>query len=309
MKILNLSEGFDPFSDVASTDVIPYKSLIFSGGEPHIQILIDQIKESFEEVMITCRINSFADIGLLLVAVDALRRMDIKLIDVVIPYFPGARQDKFQEGESLTVKIYADIINSMKFNSVHILDPHSIVTPALVDNCKVGSTDGFIEDSINEIMKLELSKNPAFSGEFTIISPDAGALHKIEDSTRYLLDNTKHQNFDIVTCSKVRDQTTGKLSHFTVDSFDLMDKPCIIIDDICDGGGTFMGLAKELSALNAGNLYLIVTHGIFSKGFKDLSAIFEMIYTTNSIKEYDSKYIADHKYHLGFTPSIKQYEL
>ena len=59
---------------------------------------------------------------------------------------------------------------------------------------------------------------------------------------------------------------------------------CLIIDDICDGGGTFIGLAKELKQKNAGDLYLAVSHGIFSKGLEALNTYFTKLYTTDSFK-------------------------
>lgn len=61
----------------------------------------------------------------------------------------------------------------------------------------------------------------------------------------------------------------------------------IIIDDICDGGATFLNIAKEIrnnhfKSLYDIKIYLIVTHGIFSKGFDELSKYFDGIYCTNS---------------------------
>jgi len=69
-----------------------------------------------------------------------------------------------------------------------------------------------------------------------------------------------------------------------MDNLEKMD--CIIVDDICDGGGTFIGLAEELRRRNAASLYLYVTHGIFSKD-ADVKLLdhFAKVYTTNSIKD------------------------
>jgi ribose-phosphate pyrophosphokinase len=64
----------------------------------------------------------------------------------------------------------------------------------------------------------------------------------------------------------------------------------LIVDDICDGGGTFIGLAAELKNKNAGKLYLAVSHGIFSKGFDSLKC-FDKIFTTNSFKDFDNEVI------------------
>jgi ribose-phosphate pyrophosphokinase len=70
------------------------------------------------------------------------------------------------------------------------------------------------------------------------------------------------------------------------------DKDVFIIDDICDGGRTFIEIAKAVNEVRKlsssvkpehyGKNYLIVTHGIFSAGFGQLAEYFEGIYTTNS---------------------------
>ena len=114
-----------------------------------------------------------------------------------------------------------------------------------------------------------------------LISPDAGAKTKAEE-----LYKSHSSSFDTISyCNKKRDPKTGKLSGFEAGHPDYLGKPCIIIDDICDGGGTFIGLAKELKKHNAGNLYLAVSHGIFSKGFSSLLGYhFHKIFTTNSYR-------------------------
>ena len=61
----------------------------------------------------------------------------------------------------------------------------------------------------------------------------------------------------------------------------------LIVDDICDGGRTFIGLAEELKKKNAGDLYLFVTHGIFSQGFSELKKHFKKIFSTNSFNDFN----------------------
>ena len=118
--------------------------------------------------------------------------------------------------------------------------------------------------------------------EVKLISPDGGALKKIYKVSEFL------GGVDVVECSKSRDVKTGKLSGFKVYEDDLQGMDCLIVDDICDGGGTFVGLAQELKNKNAGKLYLAVSHGIFNKGFEVLDC-FEKIFTTNSFKDFDDK--------------------
>ena len=265
--ILNLDPKFAPFQN---REEIKFQSFTFSGGEPHIKINPDF--DATQKVTITHRLNSFNDLGLLCITVDALRRMDVKVIDLFIPYFPAARQDRVMiPGEPLSVKVYADIINAMQLNKVFVFDAHSEVTPALLNNSTVIPNYTFIKEVLNVI------------GEnVKLISPDGGALKKIYKVSEFL------GGVDVVECSKSRDVKTGKLSGFKVYEDDLNGIDCLIVDDICDGGGTFVGLAEELKKKNAGKLYLAVSHGIFNKGFEVLNC-FDKIFTTNSVKDFEGE--------------------
>ncbi|MFD2286590.1 ribose-phosphate diphosphokinase [Pedobacter petrophilus] len=262
--MLNLDPSFTPLGENNS---IAHQSFLFAGGEPHIKIQADFDKD--EPVTVTQRINSFNDLGLICITVDALKRMGVKEINLFIPYFPAARQDRVMiPGEPLSVKVYADIINAMNLASVTVFDPHSEVTPALLNNCVTISNHEFIKQVMAKI-----------GTDVKLISPDGGALKKIYKVSEFL------GGAEVVECSKSRDVKTGRLSGFKVYAEDLGGADCLIVDDICDGGGTFNGLAEALKAKNAGKLYLAISHGIFSKGFDDLSKYFEQIFTTDAIKE------------------------
>ncbi|WP_091494358.1 ribose-phosphate diphosphokinase [Flavobacterium phragmitis] len=265
--ILNLDPKFAP---IQNQEEIKFQSFTFSGGEPHIKINPDF--DVNQKVTITHRLNSFNDLGLLCITVDALRRMDVKIIDLFIPYFPAARQDRVMiPGEPLSVKVYADIINAMQLNKVFAFDAHSEVTPALLNNSTVIPNYTFIKEVLNKIGQ-----------NVKLISPDGGALKKIYKVSEFL------GGVEVVECSKSRDVKTGKLSGFKVYEEDLQGMDCLIVDDICDGGGTFVGLAEELKKKNAGKLYLAVSHGIFNKGFEVLNC-FDGIFTTNSFKDFDGE--------------------
>ncbi len=261
MRYLHLDPSFTPYSKS-----IDFESFVFSGGEPHIKIKKENIGEC---VTITHRINSFNDLGLLLIATDALRRMDVKVIHIFIPYFPAARQDRVMVlGESLSVKVYTDIINAQNYDQVTVFDPHSEVVPALLNNVKVIHNYEFAKECLNIINE-----------EVLLISPDGGALKKIYKVSEYL------GGIEVIECSKKRDVKTGQLSGFRVYKEDLEGKHCVIVDDICDGGGTFLGLAEVLKEKKAGKLSLVVGHGIFSKGVEVLKKSFDNVFTTNSCKD------------------------
>ena len=271
--ILNLDKNFNPFGN---DNQINFQSFTFSGGEPHIKI--ESNFDVNQTITITYRLNSFNDLGLLCVTVDALRRMDVKTINLFIPYFPAARQDRVMiPGEPLSVKVYADILNAMNLNKVTVFDAHSEVTPALVNNCEVIPNHKFIA----EVLKI-------IGNNIKLISPDGGALKKIYKVSEFL------DGIEVVECSKSRDVKTGKLSGFKVYDDNLQGQDCLIVDDICDGGGTFIGLAEELKKKNAGKLFLAVSHGIFNKGFEDLKC-FDRIFTTDSFRDFENNNVTQIK--------------
>ena len=268
--ILNLDSTFNPFTNQKE---IEYEKFTFSGGEPHLKITTDLT--DVDEVTITQRIRSFNDVGFILLAVNALRNQFIEKINLFIPYFSAARQDRLMvSGEPLSVKVYAELINNLNLNKVTIFDPHSEVAPALLNKCAVIENYEFIKKVTEDL-----------GDELLLISPDGGALKKIYKVAAFL------KNYDVVEGSKSRDVKTGKLSGFKVYADDLDGKDCLIVDDICDGGGTFLGLAKELKAKNAGKLYLAVSHGIFSRGFEELSKVFDKIYTTDSFRDIEEEFV------------------
>lgn len=256
---INLDPSFTPLGP----DSIKFESFLFSGGEPHIKI--SPLSDS--AITLTHRINSFNDLGLVLVTVDALRRMGVKTIDLFIPYFPGARQDRVMvPGEPLTAKVYADLLNQLNLNKIMIYDVHSDVVPALLNNVERVDNHNFVEKVVAELQAKPL-----------LISPDGGALKKV-----YGL--SEKTGLSVIECAKHRNVETRQLSDFKVYTDDLNGQDCLIVDDICDGGRTFTGLAKELKKKNAGKIYLAISHGIFSHGIEELCSVFDHLFTTDSIR-------------------------
>ena len=115
-----------------------------------------------------------------------------------------------------------------------------------------------------------------------LVSPDAGAYKKVFGVGQLFgIEN-------IITASKVRDVKTGKILSTELPSIKKYNDSMkyVIVDDICDGGKTFIELSKAIKEQKSdAKIYLIVTHGIFSKGCDELMEHIERIYTTNSIKD------------------------
>ena len=267
--VINLDNNFKPFDDLFNE--IEFKRFSFpSGCEPHIKIIEKPWMGSADEIVITTRIKSSEDVMVLLLATDALKRLGFKKIKLFLPYLPFARQDRVMvDGEPLSVKVFANLINSQEYVSVAIYDVHSEVSLALINNCESVSNHAFVSTILD-------GKN-----DYYMVSPDAGAYKKIFKLCQYI-----GYTDTIVLCNKIRDVKTGEILNMTCDTNDLNGKDVYITDDICDGGGTFIGLAETLKKHNAGKINLIVSHGIFSKGIEALHNI-DHIYTTNSFSDLD----------------------
>lgn len=238
----------------------------FPGGECHIKIIPASISGKTE---ITAFLNSADAIMKLLLTVDAVRRVNLETkIFLTIPYFPYARQDRVcNQGEALSVKVMADIINSMKCTCVTIYDPHSDVAAALLNNCQ--------QITLSDIISHSFLKDEIIEKNIILVSPDAGAEKKILLAAKEI--SLKGQLIDVLMASKARDTLTGDIVSTRISSI-VENRDYIILDDICDGGRTFIELSKLLKKLGANHIYLYVTHGIFSKGLDIFRENFKHIY-------------------------------
>jgi len=210
---------------------------------------------------------------LLLFAKNALDNLGFERITLTISYLLAARMDRIMTpGEPFSLKVVTTLLNQANFRRIRVFDPHSDVATALLNSSEAIDNLAFVQDAIQDYYSRHAS------AAWCLVSPDAGALKKIHHVAQTV------EASQVVECLKMRDVRTGKLSGFTVMENDLMGKTCFIVDDICDGGGTFIGIAALLKARNAGPIILIVSHGIFSKGFS-LAGI-DAIYTTNSYSDF-----------------------
>jgi ribose-phosphate pyrophosphokinase len=261
---------------------IKYKVSKFPDGQQTVDLTdFNDLLRYEDAVKISSRLNTFQDLELIICAVAAIRNIKSnREIALYVPYFMGARSDrKFMDGGVNYLKqVICPIINSLKLDSILVLDPHSDVLEACLDNYDKVDNHTVVKYALSDID----NKNDA-QERICLVSPDAGAYKKIFDVAKKFSIN------NVVTANKVRDLKTSKILSTEVPNLpgSVGDElQYVIIDDICDGGRTFIELAKAIKTQRAdAKVYLIVTHGIFSAGFKELSQYFERIYTTNSYRE------------------------
>lgn len=285
--------------DLEKSD-IKYKISQFPDRQQNIVIKDNYIENLYNySIKIISRLNNWFDLELIVCTVACLKELNVEKIHLYTPYFVGARSDrKFEDGGNWYLKqVICPVINSLNLASITVLDPHSWVLGNLLNNFKYIDNENLVTHfAIPEIIKE--MKLPAITDDkyhvtpkglhydkrgfdnLILISPDAGASHKVEKIAK-ALGYTK----DIITCNKERD-TQGNLTKTVVPLNTKLhaDKDFIIVDDICDGGRTFTNIADNIkqNGYIKNKIYLVITHGIFSAGFEELTKYFDSIYCTNS---------------------------
>lgn len=215
---------------------LKFSTFRFPGGEIHFRFS-DPISPIEYDLRIRADLRTSDDILLLMVATDAIRRQWPRtFLTLECPYVPYARQDRVcNPGESLGAKVMCDLINSLEFNAVEIWDAHSDVTPALLRNCTNRPASDFV------------SKIKTYNCIF--VAPDAGAYKRVGKCAK-LLDRPMR------CADKVRDTQTGEITETVIYSNHIGKHDFLMIDDICDGGRTFIELAKVLRPLTDGKIFL-----------------------------------------------------
>lgn len=198
-----------------------------------------------------------------------LQSHGIKDIKLIMPYIPNARQDRVKKDEDVfTLKYFAEIINSLNFTSVRVLDPHSNVSEALINNIIADSPKKNVLKVIDKIKK---------DRPLMMFYPDEGAMKRYSGM------------FDLPFAYgiKKRDWSTGNIEGLKVSGMTeaVKDSDVLIVDDISSRGGTFLHSANALKELGAADIYLYISHceNTILEGPVIDSGLITRIFTTNSI--------------------------
>lgn len=242
-------------------------------GMPHFTL-----KKIVRDPHIFARIKTGDDLVRLCMLLDTICKNGATQPIVEILYMSAQRMDRMTEYVSpWTEKVFLDILAEyLNVSDVWIHCPHSesffdlLVNKKFAEKNTVLPIHGheFFFNSISEYKKLCGNTHP------TIVIPDKGAV----DRFNFL----RSSAYNTVLCEKVRDLSTGKLTGFTIVEGKPTDN-CLILDDLCDGGGTFAGTAKLLKENGVKHVGLSVYHGIFSKLLPIPNV--DWVATTNSFRD------------------------
>lgn len=222
-----------------------YKVFKFPTGE--VQVALTKYYPKRTQTTITGSVLSSDNLMELLQLNDALIRAGYKEIHLVMPYCAYSRQDRVcNPGESFSLRVFTQLINSCNFASVTTWDNHSDVSTALLDRC----TNIHVKDLIEPVSNNEYDY---------LVSPDAGANKKV-------FDLSKRMKIPMIRADKIRDTSTGAIIDTQVYATkeQIEGKRLLIVDDICAGGRTFKELAQKLKSIANCNIGLYVTHGFFN---------------------------------------------
>jgi ribose-phosphate pyrophosphokinase len=251
------------------------ETLFFPGGEPHAKV-----PKFTGPVLFHLKARTWNDVGIGACVWSALRNQenDARLF---LPYVPGARQDRTDGTAPLTKGLISKLFSAV-YSNIHSFDIHS----------DLPEPNWFTENWMPK--DLGLPQRPDID---YVIAPDAGARERALSFMRAYCPNAM-----LIQATKRRNPATGTLSNYDLPALPKHGR-YLVVDDICDGGGTFLLLAKEFerriqelfksdpSYPYQPYLELFVSHGIFSKGLRELACHYRFISTTDSFYKGRSNHI------------------
>jgi ribose-phosphate pyrophosphokinase len=187
-----------------------------------------------------------------LVMLDAMKRASAKRITAVIPYYGYSRQDKKGLArEPISAKLVADLITVAGAQRVVSVDLHS------------GQTQGYFDFPFDHLTALPILSD-FLSGELglhdenvVVVAPDAGRIRTAERLR-------EHLHADLAFLYKRRSRIEAhKIEEMAVVG-EVDGRPCILVDDMIDTGGTVAKGAEALAQQGAGPIYAAATHGVLS---------------------------------------------
>lgn len=248
---------------------IKYTISRFPDGE--IQITLSEFSHK-DEVNVRCRITSAEDLFILMQVADVLIRHGM-YFSISIYYLMGMRMDRVMDfSRPFTLKMIVNILDNLGASDIAIFCPHSDM-----------SLDLFRKTSAYKIRSEvweEFMAKLTTSNDYQMMLPDDGAVKR-----NYYNDKPSDC---VLIGEKVRDLATGKIISIGVSNPRAIDgRRILLVDDLCDGGGTFCGLAKAIREINNdAKIDIVVNHMVNPKGIENLSKTFDHVYFSNSYKDW-----------------------
>lgn len=246
---------------------VTYDIIFFPDGERHIKLTCDIDRKDW--YIINCRIRNGEDLFILAQLCDILNRMDV-VWELRIWYLMSMRMDRvINFNESFSLKVVASIINALNPRCVGLFEAHSQRSLQLLNH----SFD-IRNTPMIEFMSSKLNKS-------IFCFPDKGAAERYRE----------YEQFSNIVLSKKRDLNTGKILGMEVTRLNILDEQydeIVVLDDLCDGGSTFILCAEKLRELYPDKkLILYVTHAVNIEGLKRVSKVYNEVHISESYSSYN----------------------
>lgn len=204
----------------------------------------------------------------LLIMLDAAKRASAKRITAVIPYFGYSRQDrKDQPRVSITAKLMANLITIAGADRVITMDLHA------------AQIQGFFDIPFDHLYGSSIFINNvnSLSDNLAVVSPDVGGIKVARAYSKML-----HSGFVVID--------KRRLAHNQAEVMNIIGevegKDILLIDDLIDTAGTFVGAIKALKQKGAKRIFGAATHPMLSGPALDRlnNSDLELLFVTDSIK-------------------------
>jgi ribose-phosphate pyrophosphokinase len=242
----------------------------FSDGE--IQVDIDDSVRGKDVFLIQSTSAPVNDnLMELLIMIDAVRRASAASVNIVLPYYGYARQDrKTRAREPITAKLVADMIQAAGADRVLSLDLHA---PQI---------QGFFDIPVDNLMGAPLLADYFLSNHLeedaVVVSPDHGGVTRARKLAEFL-----------GTSIAIVDKRRPKANVAEVMNIigDVKGKRAILIDDMIDTAGTITLAAQALKDAGATEVYACATHAVLSGPAVDRlnNSVIKSLVLTDSIQQ------------------------
>jgi ribose-phosphate pyrophosphokinase len=188
----------------------------------------------------------------LLIMIDALKRASAKTINVILPYYGYARQDRTAKPrEPITAKLVANMLVEAGATRLLTLDLHTV------------QVQGFFDIPVDNLFTMPLFahfyRQKGLTGsEIVVVSPKNSGVQRARSLSEYL---------DATLAIVDQDEIEGQRSGYVIG--DVVGKTCILVDDILNTGSTLITAAEILKENGAKDIYGCASHGLMSDGAKE----------------------------------------
>ncbi len=217
---------------------------------------------------------------------DAVKRAGAKRIIAILPFYPYARQDRKTGGRTpISASMMALILE-------RVCGVHQVITLDLHADQIQGAFQNIGVDNLTATKLFAEHMNTLGLKDVVVVSPDAGGTRRAEMFKEYLEVKGDKVDFAIMIKKRLR---AGEVESSTLVG-DVKGKTAIIIDDMCDTGGTMVAAGEELLKHGAKAVYAVFTHPVFSeKAVEKLSGSkFTKVFVTDTLpsrKPYGDKIV------------------